>query len=718
MLHDRMAFGHTADGQPLAAVVLITDPGGSGTFRYLSAVVRQDGEMVNVATTLLGDRAQIKSLGVEGDEIVVEMITHGPDDPMCCPTQRVQKSYALTGDQLVETASEILGTESDGTETPDQTAWIGIYKGWSRAASSPGIDSTLYLNADNSLKLVDDYLNNEPPIVEVGTWQASSDDAAVLTVTGQETRAYDTPKTVAVTRLDDTLATAEGEDAYGQLGRQWIRFDTVARDQAALPYDAAAGSRAIEASGFVGIYKAILPAATCCGRDISLILSPDNTAQLKTDYLNNEPPIVEIGTWETNDDESLTLTLTGQESRTYDAPKEVTFEATDGTLVAVEYDESTYGAGLTLYHFDGLVAAGLPPAEGSALEGPVWQLVSYGDPSAPQAVLEGTEITISFDGAEKGFSGSAGCNSYFGSYESDDGDLTLGAIGMTEMYCAPETRMDQESAYLAALESAASYRIADGQLQIASADGETALTFSVLEPAPLTGTPWGLNGYHDGQDGFVSLLSGTEITALFGDGQVAGSAGCNNYTASYTVEDGAITFGPAAATRKACAEPEGIMAQESAYLAALESATAYQIEGDALTLTNAEGVRVAAFTVFDAEAAEASGVMGETWQWVGTQTPTEQISVDDPAKYTIQFLPGGEAHVQADCNVAGGTYTIEDSHITITITTTTLAACPEGSLGDEFIKELNEAVIYLFEGDDLLIDRIYDSGTMRFVKGG
>jgi heat shock protein HslJ len=235
----------------------------------------------------------------------------------------------------------------------------------------------------------------------------------------------------------------------------------------------------------------------------------------------------------------------------------------------------------------------------------------------------------------------------------------------------------------------------------------------------LTGTTWWLNGYHDGQSGFVSVLSGTEITALFGDdGQVSGSAGCNNYSASYTVKDGVITFGPAATTRKACAEPEGIMTQESAYLAALESVVAFQIEGDELTLTNTEGVRVATFTAFDAEAAEASGVMGETWQWMGTQTPTEQISVDDPAKYTIQFLPGGAAHVQADCNVAGGTYAIEDSHITITIMVTTLAACPEGSFGDEFIKELNEAVIYLFEGDDLLIDRIYDSGTMRFVKGG
>ena len=58
-------------------------------------------------------------------------------------------------------------------------------------------------------------------------------------------------------------------------------------------------------------------------------------------------------------------------------------------------------------------------------------------------------------------------------------------------------------------------------------------------------------------------------------------------------------------TRKMCNEPEGIMEQEGAYLAALASAVAYQIEGDELTLMNADGLRVATFTVFDAEAAKA-----------------------------------------------------------------------------------------------------------------
>ncbi len=109
ILSDRLAFGYTKDAQLLAAVILITDPGGSGTFYNLSIVVEQDGKPINTATALLGDRIKINSLVVEGDEIVVDMVIPGPDDPLCCPTQRVVQKYALQGDQLVQIPS-VVGT--------------------------------------------------------------------------------------------------------------------------------------------------------------------------------------------------------------------------------------------------------------------------------------------------------------------------------------------------------------------------------------------------------------------------------------------------------------------------------------------------------------------------------------------------------------------------------------------------------------------------------
>ena len=96
----------------------------------------------------------------------------------------------------------------------------------------------------------------------------------------------------------------------------------------------------------------------------------------------------------------------------------------------------------------------------------------------------------------------------------------------------------------------------------------------------------------------VSLVLGTAITASFEGGRVAGSDGCNRYTAGYTLGPGAsdLCIQPAAATRMLCAVPAGVMEQEAAYLAALSAVTRYRIEGDRLTLEAADGARVATFT--------------------------------------------------------------------------------------------------------------------------
>jgi hypothetical protein len=103
MLTDQIAVGEL-NGQPAAAVILVTDPGGSGTFYDLAVVVEQDGQLVNVATTTLGDRVQINSLSIENGQVVVDMVTHGQDDPMCCPTKQVVQTYELNEDNLVKTS--------------------------------------------------------------------------------------------------------------------------------------------------------------------------------------------------------------------------------------------------------------------------------------------------------------------------------------------------------------------------------------------------------------------------------------------------------------------------------------------------------------------------------------------------------------------------------------------------------------------------------------
>jgi hypothetical protein len=91
------------NGERVAAAILYSSGGGSGTFYELHVMVERDGQPHDVAWTQLGDRVEINSLAIEEDEIVVDMVTQGPDDPMCCPTQQVVQTYALEGESLVQT---------------------------------------------------------------------------------------------------------------------------------------------------------------------------------------------------------------------------------------------------------------------------------------------------------------------------------------------------------------------------------------------------------------------------------------------------------------------------------------------------------------------------------------------------------------------------------------------------------------------------------------
>ena len=73
------------------------------------------------------------------------------------------------------------------------------------------------------------------------------------------------------------------------------------------------------------------------------------------------------------------------------------------------------------------------------------------------------------------------------------------------------------------------------------------------------------------------------------EGRVAGSAGCNRFTASYSQDGEKVTLGGAAATRMMCAGPEGVMEQEARFLKALETVATGRFEGDSLELRTAEG---------------------------------------------------------------------------------------------------------------------------------
>ena len=106
---------------------------------------------------------------------------------------------------------------------------------------------------------------------------------------------------------------------------------------------------------------------------------------------------------------------------------------------------------------------------------------------------------------------------------------------------------------------------------------------------PLAGTKWKMQDYA-GPTGFVTVLKGAVPTIEFGeDDQVSGTGGCNDFTGTYTVDGEALTFGPLAATMKACSEPDGVMEQETAFMGLLQSAAGYKLDGGQLQILNDQG---------------------------------------------------------------------------------------------------------------------------------
>jgi heat shock protein HslJ len=220
-------------------------------------------------------------------------------------------------------------------------------------------------------------------------------------------------------------------------------------------------------------------------------------------------------------------------------------------------------------------------------------MVSYRDPSGQmKQALADTQVTAIFEEGQVG--GSDGCNRYFASYEVKGSQITIGQAGSTMMACTPEEIMTQAAEFMASLTSASRFQIEGERLKLLDAQGQEAVVFEAGAKteglAALAGTSWQATAINNGREAVVSVVTGLEVTATFGeDGKLSGSAGCNNYHASYSVEGKAIQIGAPAATRMMCAEPQGVMEQEAAYLAALPRAATFQASGEGLTLRDAQG---------------------------------------------------------------------------------------------------------------------------------
>ena len=224
------------------------------------------------------------------------------------------------------------------------------------------------------------------------------------------------------------------------------------------------------------------------------------------------------------------------------------------------------------------------PAAVDPLDGTAWTLGSLEDSSASVPLPAEGLLTLGF--AEGLANGTAGCNTFRGSYEVDGSGLSLGELAVTQMACEPEL-MDVETTYLASLGAVDTFEVgADGEALTLTGGGFT-LVFAAMTPASIMGVNWLVTTLAT-ENALSGPIAGSEPTLKFGtDGIVSGTDGCNRYHGSYSVKGDGLSVGKLATTMMAC--PTAVSQQASDFTTALEGATTFALDGKTLTIFGEDG---------------------------------------------------------------------------------------------------------------------------------
>ncbi len=100
----------------------------------------------------------------------------------------------------------------------------------------------------------------------------------------------------------------------------------------------------------------------------------------------------------------------------------------------------------------------------------------------------------------------------------------------------------------------------------------------------LDGTSWKLLHYRK-----TTVSEGIDITAVFENGNIGGSSGCNSYSGTYQIDGSKITIGPLAGTMMACVDPPEVMEMEQMYQAWLTDAVRFELSEDQLMIFRSDG---------------------------------------------------------------------------------------------------------------------------------
>lgn len=101
-------------------------------------------------------------------------------------------------------------------------------------------------------------------------------------------------------------------------------------------------------SDVTGVYWTRGPAASG-GLEMTLTLHDDFTAQMSSDYLNGQPPVIESGTWLVEGDGTVSVRLTETGGVSMYPVITLVFRLEETRLESVSWDRTLYGSdGLSL----------------------------------------------------------------------------------------------------------------------------------------------------------------------------------------------------------------------------------------------------------------------------------------------------------------------------------------------------------------------------------
>jgi heat shock protein HslJ len=123
------------DGTDDTVVLLNYAPGGTGQLLHLAVVARKNGKIQNVATTLIGDRVQIRDVRIEKQRLLVDVVRSGPKDPKCCPGEVTTLGWTLESGAKLQPFVVTASPSRLSLETIGNTEWI--LRSWDSKQPAP-----------------------------------------------------------------------------------------------------------------------------------------------------------------------------------------------------------------------------------------------------------------------------------------------------------------------------------------------------------------------------------------------------------------------------------------------------------------------------------------------------------------------------------------------------------------------------------------------------